>query len=67
MRPPVSVWPLTAFVAAVASFSLAQDPVFTGPGTRRTSIVLSEIMYAPAGDPLAANLEFIELYSQAIF
>ncbi len=65
MRPPVSVWPLTAFVAAVASFSLAQDPVFTGPATRRTSIVLSEIMYAPAGDPLAANLEFIELYNSS--
>ena len=65
MRPPVSAWPLTAFLAAAASFSPAQDPVYTGPCTRRTSIVLSEIMYAPAGDPLAANLEFIELYNSS--
>ena len=65
MRPPVSAWPLRAFLAAVASFSVAQDPVYTGPATRRTDIVLSEIMYAPAGDPLAANLEFIELYNSS--
>ena len=69
MRASVPAWPLIAFLAAVAAFppdSLGQAPVFTGPCTRRTDIVLSEIMYAPAGDPaVIGNLEFIELYNSS--
>ena len=69
MRTSVPAWPLIAFLAAVAAFppdSLGQTPIFTGPCTRRTDIVLSEIMYAPAGDPAVnGNLEFIELYNSS--
>jgi CotH kinase protein/Lamin Tail Domain len=69
MRASVSAWSLLALHAALAAFpahSPGQGPVYTGPCTRRTDIVLSEIMYAPAGDPaVTANLEFIELYNSS--
>ena len=38
--------------------------VFTGPCTRRTSVVLSEIHYHPAGVADGAG-EFIELYNSS--
>ena len=69
MRASVPAWPLIAFLATVAAsppVCCGQGPVYTGPCTRRTDIVLSEIMYAPAGDPaVAGNLEFIELYNSS--
>lgn len=42
----------------------SEAQVFTGPSTRRTSVVLSEIHYHPAGtqDPV---LEFVELYNSS--
>ncbi|MGJ8698101.1 MAG: lamin tail domain-containing protein [Verrucomicrobiaceae bacterium] len=49
---------------ALTTLVPAEAQVFTGPSTRRTSIVLSEIHYHPAGnnDPGA---EFIELYNSS--
>jgi regulation of enolase protein 1 (concanavalin A-like superfamily) len=34
-----------------------------GPSSRRTALVISEIMYHPADSPDGKNLEFIELYN----
>jgi hypothetical protein len=48
-----------------AEFAAAQSPVFTGPCTRRTSVVLSEIQYHPADDVTANAREFIELYNSS--
>lgn len=43
---------------------LACAQIFSGPSTRRTSLVLSEIHYHPAGDS-DPSAEFIELYNSS--
>src|SRR5437588_2558904 len=42
-------------------------PVWSGPSSRRTGIVLTEIMYKPAPRNDTNNLEFIELYNSNPF
>lgn len=56
---------LLALAPVLADVVAAQNTVFTGPCTRRTSIVLSEIHYHPADDLTANAREFIELYNSS--
>ena len=39
------------------------DQERNGPSSRRTAVVISEIMYRPAARPDGRNLEYIELYN----
>jgi hypothetical protein len=57
------LWSLALGLLSVG-WAVAQTPVYTGPCTRRTSIVLSEILYHPPGEATAST-EFIELYNSS--
>jgi hypothetical protein len=55
----------TKWAAALLTFAFSlHAQVTSGPCTRRTSVVLSEIHYHPAGEAFA-NGEFIELYNSS--
>ncbi len=55
---------LICFVAAPSADASASRPVEPlGPSSRRTPLVVSEIMYAPVPRSDGRNLEFIELYN----
>jgi hypothetical protein len=43
--------------------ALAQEVEPLGPSSRRTGIVMSELMYQPQGDPQERNLQFVELFN----
>ena len=50
----------------VGSVSLPREPI--GPSSRRTELVISEIMYHPRSVPVFSNrLEYIELYNSQAF
>ncbi len=51
-----------AFLALV--HTLLADPL--GPSSRRTDLIISEIMYHPASRPEPDSLEFIELYNAGL-
>ena len=57
------MWSLALGLLSVG-WAVAQTPVYTGPCTRRTSIVLSEILYHPPGEATASTA-FIELYNSS--
>jgi hypothetical protein len=52
---------LLSFAAGSASAATAHDVL--GPGSRKSPIVFSEIMYKPAPRTDGKNLEFIEIYN----
>ena len=49
----------------ISSLSLNREPI--GPCSRRTGLVISEIMYHPTNCPDGKVLEFIELYNSQVF
>ncbi len=56
----------TTIGAVVVPFIPTREPL--GPSTRRTGLVISEIMYHPKDRPDGKDLEFLEIYnSQSIF
>jgi hypothetical protein len=55
------VGPVNVTNGVVAAFSQPHEPI--GPSSRRTGIVISEIMWKPAPRTDAYNLEFVELYN----
>src|SRR3954467_3258705 len=60
----LSMFALLACRPAIAQFTLDREPV--GPSSRKTGLVITEIMYNPRPVPnLATNLtlEFIELFN----
>lgn len=59
---PLRWLPLLALTPLIPTPTNAQ--IFTGPSTRRTSVVLSEIHYHPAG-AADGSAEFIELYNSS--
>jgi hypothetical protein len=53
-----------ALVCSTLISDLARSQTITGPSTRRSSLVLSETHYHPAGDT-DPSAEFIELYNSS--
>ncbi len=50
---------------ALADLGLPREPL--GPSSRRTGLVISEIMYHPTNRPDGKVLEFVELYNSQVF
>jgi hypothetical protein len=69
MKHPISASLCLSILLCASSVRSYSDPVEAlGPSSRRTGLVISEIMYHPAPRADAKDLEYIELYnSQARF
>src|ERR1035438_8060241 len=62
-RTPItaSLWRSTDLNAVVVANSNPHEPL--GPSSRKTGIVVSEIMYKPAARADTNNCEFVEIYN----
>src|SRR3954464_2624394 len=54
---------LLVFVAAFLGNSIPTRADSVGPASKRTALVISEVMYHPAARTDGKNLEFIEIYN----
>src|SRR5438067_1973923 len=61
--------PMSIYRLLIVFIAVALGPLFptrgdsVGPASKRTSLVISEVMYHPATRTDAKNLEFIEIYN----